>query len=72
MARFIPKQIYVLRTKIEDYFVYAADPKDLQPNHTDNIVEATQFDERDIGRFKTLIKFRKAITGLEFEVFQIK
>lgn len=69
--RFVPKQIFVLRAKAGDVLVYAADPVNLQPMHTDRIEEATKFDERDIGRFPTLIKFRNAITSLDFEVVQI-
>ncbi|MEQ1629618.1 MAG: hypothetical protein ABL873_03825 [Gallionella sp.] len=69
--RFIPKQIFVLRAKAGDSLVYAADPVNLQPMHTDRIEEATKFDERDVGRFPTLIKFRKAITSLDFEAVQI-
>jgi hypothetical protein len=69
--RFIPKQIFVLRAQVGNSLVYAADPVNLQPMHTDRIEEATRFDERDVGRFPTLIRFRKAITTLDFEAVQI-
>ena len=69
--RFIPKQTFVLRANIGNAHVYAADPVNLEPMHTDRVENATKFDERDIGRFPTLIKFRKAVTGLDFEAVQI-
>ncbi len=69
--RFVPKQIFVLRAKVGETLIYAADPLNLEPAHTDKIEDATKFDERDIGRFPTLIRFRKAITSLDFEAVQI-
>jgi hypothetical protein len=69
--RFIPQQIFVLRASAGDALIYAADPVNLEPMHTDRIEDATKFDERDIGRFPTLIRFRKAITTLDFEAVQI-
>lgn len=69
--RYTPRQIYVLRARAGNTLIYAADPVNLEPMHTDCIEEATRFDERDVGRFDTLIKFRKGITGLDFEAVQI-
>jgi len=59
---------YVLTAKAGDCTVYAEQRKTVgRAQVTDRREDAIVFDERDVARFPTLIRFWNAITGLQFE-----
>lgn len=62
---------FVLAAQAGTTTVYAGKARVGSAQHTDRIEDAQVFDSRDSARLPTLIKFRNAVTGLQFEAVAV-